>query len=420
MDGVTVTLFGAGLLAVLLGAVCYRLMDDRTRCAAARRPRRRRCAATRRSSAGARRRACSSPSRVARDAGKSTQVRRLAKALVSDGHEVVVTFEPGATAVGARLREVLLDRASAGLTPVPRRCSMPPIGPARRPTSCGPRSSAGRSSSPTATSTPRSPTSPVAGSCRSRRPPAVDVWATGGLRPDLTVLLDIAPDVGLDARRTRPGRPARGGDAGLPPPGPQVLPRPRQSEPRPLPRARRDLHRSSEIHAVGARPAADAAPGAGGRALRARCARSTRRTPGRGRERLRLRWSARTASSTSCGTPSTAAQRGAARPARRRDVARLAVHRAAGLGSVGRRACLWRRAAVPRRWLRHSATSAIPRSSGAHADVEIVMPTGLSYSVAETRRLVARSALGADPRPLAGDRSSRTPTGSPSRRSTRC
>jgi DNA polymerase-3 subunit delta' len=31
--------------------------------------------------------------------------------------------------------------------------------------------------------------------------------------------------------------------------------------------------------------------------------------------------------------------------------------------------------------------------SGAHADVEIVMPTGLSYSVAETRQLVARAAL---------------------------
>jgi DNA polymerase III subunit delta' len=31
--------------------------------------------------------------------------------------------------------------------------------------------------------------------------------------------------------------------------------------------------------------------------------------------------------------------------------------------------------------------------TGAHADVEIVMPTGLSYSVAETRELVARAAL---------------------------
>jgi DNA polymerase-3 subunit delta' len=31
--------------------------------------------------------------------------------------------------------------------------------------------------------------------------------------------------------------------------------------------------------------------------------------------------------------------------------------------------------------------------SGAHADIEIVMPTGLSYSVAETRQLVARAAL---------------------------
>jgi dTMP kinase len=41
--------------------------------------------------------------------GKSTQVQRLASRLRESGHEVVETFEPGATAVGARVRALLLD-----------------------------------------------------------------------------------------------------------------------------------------------------------------------------------------------------------------------------------------------------------------------------------------------------------------------
>lgn len=41
--------------------------------------------------------------------GKSTQVPRLAQRLRDAGRDVLVTFEPGATARGARLRQLLLD-----------------------------------------------------------------------------------------------------------------------------------------------------------------------------------------------------------------------------------------------------------------------------------------------------------------------
>lgn len=43
--------------------------------------------------------------------GKSTQVRRLAARLHDAGHDVVETFEPGATALGQQLRRLLLDDA---------------------------------------------------------------------------------------------------------------------------------------------------------------------------------------------------------------------------------------------------------------------------------------------------------------------
>jgi dTMP kinase len=47
--------------------------------------------------------------------GKSTQLRRVAQRL---GERAVVTREPGGTAIGRALREVLLDHASQDLTPM--------------------------------------------------------------------------------------------------------------------------------------------------------------------------------------------------------------------------------------------------------------------------------------------------------------
>jgi dTMP kinase len=50
--------------------------------------------------------------------GKSTQMRKLAGALRAAGHKVVETREPGGTATGEKIRRVLLDSRTEGLSPL--------------------------------------------------------------------------------------------------------------------------------------------------------------------------------------------------------------------------------------------------------------------------------------------------------------
>ena len=49
--------------------------------------------------------------------GKSTQLGRLAEVLRAQGHEVVLTREPGGTPAGEKIRGVILDSRTAGLSP---------------------------------------------------------------------------------------------------------------------------------------------------------------------------------------------------------------------------------------------------------------------------------------------------------------
>ena len=48
--------------------------------------------------------------------GKSTQMRKLAAVLREAGHKVIETREPGGTATGEKIRKVLLDSGTAGLS----------------------------------------------------------------------------------------------------------------------------------------------------------------------------------------------------------------------------------------------------------------------------------------------------------------
>ncbi|MCU1286668.1 MAG: thymidylate kinase [Acidobacteriales bacterium] len=50
--------------------------------------------------------------------GKTTQLEKLAAALKRGGHQVVITREPGGTAIGEKIRSVLLDSRTSGLAPL--------------------------------------------------------------------------------------------------------------------------------------------------------------------------------------------------------------------------------------------------------------------------------------------------------------
>jgi len=50
--------------------------------------------------------------------GKSTQATMLKDRLLSVGRDAIVTREPGGTEIGSRIRQILLDKSSEGLTPL--------------------------------------------------------------------------------------------------------------------------------------------------------------------------------------------------------------------------------------------------------------------------------------------------------------
>ena len=148
-------------------------------------------------------------------AGKSTQARALAAWLESLGHDVVVTFEPGATEVGRRLRSVLLDHpepaadgqaeAPPGLSPRPEALLFAADRAEHVATVVRPALALGH-----VVISDRYTDSSVAYQGAGRALSGSDVarvsrWATEGLRPHLTVLLDLPAADGL-ARVQAPDR----------------------------------------------------------------------------------------------------------------------------------------------------------------------------------------------------------------------
>ncbi|MCY0921356.1 dTMP kinase [Streptomyces sp. H27-G5] len=139
-------------------------------------------------------------------AGKSTQVEALADWIRGKGHEVVVTREPGATPVGKRLRSILLDVSSAGLSNRAEALLYAADRAEHVDTVVRPALERGA-----VVISDRYIDSSVAyqGAGRDLSPTEIariSRWATGGLVPNLTVLLDVSPETARERFTEAPDR----------------------------------------------------------------------------------------------------------------------------------------------------------------------------------------------------------------------
>jgi dTMP kinase len=206
-NGAAITYFVAAVLAIALGVASFRQMDDRRGVP---------LLADLKAAVRGETMELPLPSSVTTSpgfflvleggegAGKSTQLSMLADWLTAKGHEVVLTREPGATPLGERLRELLLDPATEGLSPRAEALLYAADRAQHVDTVIRPALERGA-----IVVSDRYVDSSVAyqGAGRSLAPAEVtriSSWATGGLVPNLTVVLDVDPAVGLE----RSGGPA--------------------------------------------------------------------------------------------------------------------------------------------------------------------------------------------------------------------
>ncbi|MEU6097512.1 dTMP kinase [Streptomyces sp. NPDC047079] len=139
-------------------------------------------------------------------AGKSTQAEALAEWIRAKGHEVVLTREPGATPVGKRLRSILLDVSSAGLSHRAEALLYAADRAEHVDTVVRPALERGA-----VVISDRYIDSSVAyqGAGRDLSPTEIariNRWATDGLVPHLTVLLDVAPEAARERFTEAPDR----------------------------------------------------------------------------------------------------------------------------------------------------------------------------------------------------------------------
>ncbi|CAL9464595.1 Thymidylate kinase [Streptomyces sp. enrichment culture] len=139
-------------------------------------------------------------------AGKSTQAEALAEWIRAKGHEVVLTREPGATPVGKRLRSILLDVSSAGLSHRAEALLYAADRAEHVDTVVRPALERGA-----VVITDRYIDSSVAyqGAGRDLSPTEIariNRWATDGLVPHLTVLLDVSPEAARERFTEAPDR----------------------------------------------------------------------------------------------------------------------------------------------------------------------------------------------------------------------
>ncbi|MCW2867364.1 MAG: tmk 1 [Marmoricola sp.] len=130
-------------------------------------------------------------------AGKSTQSRRLRQHLEAAGHTVLLTREPGGTPVGAEVRRIVLDPATGALAD--RTEALLYAADKAEHVEAVVRPALARGE---VVVTDRYVDSTLAYQGAGRSVDETELawvarWATGDLRPHLTVLLDLAPSQGM-------------------------------------------------------------------------------------------------------------------------------------------------------------------------------------------------------------------------------
>lgn len=137
--------------------------------------------------------------------GKSTQVPRIKGFLEKKGYEVLLTREPGGTRIGEKIRQILLDKDHKEMSATTEALLYAASRAQHVEQVIVPALKEGK-----AVLCDRFVDSSIAyqGKGRGLGPEAVkdiNKFATHGLGPDITILLDIAPEVGLNRVRSTKG-----------------------------------------------------------------------------------------------------------------------------------------------------------------------------------------------------------------------
>ncbi|TDC67620.1 dTMP kinase [Actinomadura sp. GC306] len=206
-DGTGAALLVAAVVALLLGAVAYRRLDDRRGIPLG--PDLRAALHGEIYTPPEQAAAAAEPQPVRRErgvfiafeggegAGKTTQARLAAIWLRDHGYDVVTTHEPGATKIGMRLRAMLLDRDTTGLSDRAESLLYAADRADHVANVIKPAIERG-----VIVVSDRYVDSSLAYQGFGRQQAVEDIarvnaWATGGLVPDLTVLLEVPPQTGL-------------------------------------------------------------------------------------------------------------------------------------------------------------------------------------------------------------------------------
>ena len=138
--------------------------------------------------------------------GKTTQARLLSERLTDEGHDVVLTFEPGGTVIGSRIREILLLPEHLEMSAITELLLYNAARSQHLAEKILPAIKEGK-----IIITDRFSDSTVAYQCYARGIDmalimSLDRLATGGLQPNLTILFDLDAETGLarnrDAKKT--------------------------------------------------------------------------------------------------------------------------------------------------------------------------------------------------------------------------